>query len=40
MKATFNKIYNHEEAGSLNFAGSVDIITFESLTPFLVKYIQ
>lgn len=38
MKATFNKIYNHEEV--LNIAGSGDIITFESLTPFSVKYTQ
>lgn len=38
MRAAFNKIDNDEEAGSLNFTGYGDIITFESLIPFSVKY--
>lgn len=40
MKVAFKKIYSHEDASSLNFAGSGDIVTFEPLTPFSVKYTQ
>lgn len=40
MKAAFNKHYNHDQAGSLNFAGSGSILIMSLLTPFSVKYFQ